>query len=114
MAHDEVWHDCDSLVGSGKSLTTYHWNRPQNVPAWSDEQDNLLCNLVKKNLINYTNFKPNYLLKVIQERFPNFIGTGASTHSAAVHCLHKKIKLLLSEEFAMNGGRLSGELEVRI
>ncbi len=31
------------------------------MSRWSDEQDVLLRNLVKKNLVNYTNLEPNYL-----------------------------------------------------
>jgi hypothetical protein len=83
------------------------------MSRWSDEQDVLLRNLLKKNLVNYTNLEPNYLFKVTQEHFPNFIGTGAAVRSAAIQRLCKKIKLL-SEEFAVNGGRLLGELGVRV
>jgi hypothetical protein len=75
------------------------------MSRWSDEQDVLLRNLVKKNLVNYTNLEPNYLFKVTQEHFPNFIRTGASAYSAAIQRLCKKFKLL-SEEFAVNRGRL--------
>ena len=83
------------------------------MSRWSDKQDNLLRNLVKKNLINYTNLELNYLFEVTQEHFLTFLGTGASSRSAAIQCLCKKFKLL-SEEFAINGGRLSGELSVRV
>ncbi len=54
------------------------------MSCWSDEQDILLRNLIKKNLVNYTNLEPNYLFEVTQEHFPNFIGTGASARSAAI------------------------------
>jgi hypothetical protein len=83
------------------------------MSRWSDKQDLYLCKLVKKNIINYNNLKPNYLFGVTQEHLLDFIGTGASARLAAIQRLCKKIRQL-SENFAINRRRLSGELGVRV
>ena len=48
------------------------------MPCWADEQDRTLQNLVHKYIVNFQNIEPNYLFKVTQEHFPNFIGEGKS------------------------------------
>jgi hypothetical protein len=75
---------------------------------WTNKQSNHLRNLVRKNLVNYTNLEPNYLFKVTQEHFPNFMGRGPSARNSAIQRLHKKF-WILAKEFAINGGRLLGE-----
>jgi hypothetical protein len=79
------------------------------MSCWSNKQDHLLCNLIKKNIVNYTNLELNYLFKVTQEHFPNFVRQGPTACSSTIQHLCKKFHQL-SEEFAINKGRLSGEL----
>ncbi len=78
------------------------------MSCWTDKQDLYLRKLVKKNIFNYTNLKPNYLFDVTQERFPYFIGQGPTAFSTVIQCLCKKFHEL-SEELAVHEGRLSGE-----
>lgn len=75
------------------------------MSRWTDEQDAALRKLVNKNIITYTNLEPNYLFKVTQEHFPDFIRTGASARNTAIQCLRKKF-WQLAEEFTISGGRL--------
>jgi hypothetical protein len=75
------------------------------MSRWSSQEDLRLRQLVRRNIINYTNIEPNYLFKVTQEHFPQFIGTGPQARSTAIQRLRKKFRRL-AEEFAINGGRL--------
>ncbi len=78
------------------------------MSRWTNEQDTHLRHLVRKNIVSYTNLEPNYLFEVTQEHFPDFIGTGTHTRTTAIQRLRRKLRQL-AEEFAINGGRLSGE-----
>ncbi len=78
------------------------------MSRWSNEQDLFLCKLVKKDIVNYTNLKPNYLFDITQEHFPNFIGQGPTACSTLIQRFCKKFRQL-SEEFPVNEGRLSDE-----
>jgi hypothetical protein len=78
------------------------------MSRWTNEQDAQLRHLVNKNHVTYTNLEPNYLFEVTQEHFPDFIGTGAHARTTAIQRLRRKFRQL-AEEFAINGGRLSGE-----
>ena len=75
------------------------------MSRWSSQEDLRLRQLVRRNIINYTNIEPNYLFEVTQEHFPQFIGTGPQARSTAIQRLCKKF-WRLAEEFAINGGRL--------
>ncbi len=59
------------------------------MSCWTNEQSNYLCNLVRKNLVNYTYLEPNYLFEVTQEHFPDFIEQGPSARNSAIQCLCK-------------------------
>ncbi len=78
------------------------------MSRWTNKQDSQLRHLVKKNLVTYTNLEPNYLFEVTQEHFPDFIGTGTQAQTTAIQRLCRKFQQL-AKEFAINGGRLSGE-----
>ncbi len=78
------------------------------MSRWSNKQDLFLCKLVKMNIVNYTNLKPNYLFDITQEHFPTFIGQGPTACSTAIQRLRKKLHQLI-EEFVINRGMLSGE-----
>jgi hypothetical protein len=75
------------------------------MSRWSDEQNTKLRDLVRKNIVSYTNLEPNYLFEVSQEHFPDFIVSGPNKCTTKVQCLCKKF-YQLAEEFALNGGRL--------
>jgi hypothetical protein len=79
------------------------------MSRWSSQEDRELRELVRKNIVNYSNLEPNYLFEVTQEHFPSFIGTGPAAQSTAIQRLLKKFRRL-AKEFTINRGRLlSGE-----
>ena len=75
------------------------------MSCWADKQDHLLWKLVRRNEITYQNLEPNYLFKVMQTFFPDYIGEGTSAQNTAIQRLRKKFRQL-AEEFELNGGRL--------
>jgi len=81
------------------------------MSRWGDPQDRELRNLVRRNEINYQNLEPNYLFEVMQQHWPDFVGEGPSARNTANQRLRKKLRQL-GEEFALNGGRLPGELPI--
>jgi hypothetical protein len=72
--------------------------------SWSKKQEDRLKDLICSNSVNYKNQTPEYLYKITEQYFPNFISPGAQGRNSTIQCMQNKF-IKYKQDILLRGAR---------